>query len=569
MNTHFPASVCHTSFARKRRLTAALLLALSCTAAAQDLRTLQPPPVTPPKAPVPEAVQEAQGVPVRGFVLLDDLAAVRPSVEAYDGVNVEHVDDPRQGGLARAVLLPYIGQPITSSLIESLRSDLSTAFVTMGDRFTRIVLPAQEVRDGTIQIVLLRGRAGKVDVTGTRFTSPEELLGQIRLVPGEPMDSARLDEDIAWLNRNPFRKARAVTRAGAESGEVDVTVAANEARPWQFNLNLNNNGNASTGEEQMGVGVSWGDAFGAGHQLSYQHVESLDWGRLRSNSMTWLVPLRSRRFFSLDASTARIHSALPAPLDQAGKSSQVGLGYEIPLRTVGALTDGFNLRLEYKRSNSNLQFAQIPVFDANTAILQGSIAYSANRQDSRGSTSYGVAIVFSPGGTVGFNTDADFSAQRFGARSRYAYATADITRNQRVGSGSWLVSLHAQKASGNLLGSEQLSLGGAQSLRGYEEGHVYADEGLVLRNELRPPAYNGHNQQFQPLVFVDYGLGIVRNPLPGERKTFHLASAGLGMRYAFGRHFSLSLDYGMQLRDPDLGPRKRTSRASISASLVW
>ena len=360
-----------------------------------------------------------------------------------------------------------------------------------------------------------------------------------------------------------------MTRAGSEPGEVDITVAANEARPWQFNLSLNNAGNQSTGEGQMGVGVSWGDAFGVGQQLSYQHVESTDWGRLRSNSVTWLVPLRSRNFFSVDASTARIHSALPAPLDQTGKSSQLGLGYEIPLRTQGALTDGINLRLEYKRSNSNLQFAQIPVFDANTAILQGSVAYSAVRQDSRGTTSYGAAIIFSPGNTVGFNTDADFAAQRFGAKSRYAYATADIVRNQRVGNGSWLVSLHAQKASGNLLGSEQLSLGGAQSLRGYEEGHVYVDEGLVLRNELRPPAYQGHNQRFQPLVFVDYGLGIVRNPVPGERKTFNLASAGLGIRYVLGRHFNLSLDYGMQLRDPDLGPRKRTSRANISASLVW
>ena len=549
-------------------LAAALLLAMSNPASAQDLRPLQPPPVTPPKAPVPDAMQEARDMPVRGFVLLNDLAAVRPTVDAYDGVNADRVD-PQQGRLAADVLQPYIGRPITSPLIASLRSDLAAAFVTQGDRFTRVVLPEQEVKDGTLQIVLLRGRVGKVEVTGTRFTSPDALRGEIRLAPGEPVDSARLDEDIAWLNRNPFREAQAVTRAGTEPGEVDVTVAANEARPWQFNLNFNNNGNATTGEEQMGVGASWGDAFGAGQQLSYQHVESLDWGRLRSNSATWSVPLRSRRIFSLDASTARIRSALPAPLDQAGKSSQVGLGYEIPLRTAGALTDGFNLRLEYKRSNSNLQFAQIPVFDANTAILQGSLAYSANRRDSHGTTSYGVAVVFSPGGTVGFNNDADFSAQRFGARSRYAYATADILRNQRLGSGSWLVSLHAQKASGNLLGSEQLVLGGAQSLRGYEEGHVYADEGLILRNELRPPAYTGRNQQFQPLVFVDYGIGIVRNPLPGERRAFHLASAGLGMRYALGRHFNLSIDYGMQLRDPELGPRKDTSRASISASLVW
>src|SRR3546814_12068299 len=99
-----------------------------------------------------------------------------------------------------------------------------------------------------------------------------------------------------------------------------------------------------------------------------------------------------------------------------------------------------------------------------------------------------VTLVLSPGDISDRNTDAAFQAQRAGARARYTYLNAGLNRHTRLpGDFTWVFDLRGQVTSTNLLGSEQLAMGGAGSLRGFDEGPVYVDEGFVLRNALRHP----------------------------------------------------------------------------------
>src|SRR3546814_15665555 len=106
-------------------------------------------------------------------------------------------------------------------------------------------------------------------------------------------------------------------------------------------------------------------------------------------------------------------------------------------------------------------------------------------------------------------------------------------------------------------------MGGAGSLRGFDEGQVYVDEGFVLRNELRHPpmavlrSLGGKlADQMQLLWFVDYGLGFVHSPLPDERARYSLASVGFGVRYQLGNHLDFRLDHGVQIGDPGTDPRE-------------
>ena len=168
--------------------------------------------------------------------------------------------------------------------------------------------------------------------------------------------------------------------------------------------------------------------------------------------------------------------------------------------------------------------------------------------------------------------------QRNGADARYAYARLDLERTTNLPADfAWVIRGQAQIATTNLLGSEQLGFGGADSLRGYDEREVNGDGGVVLVNELRAPGFGvARHLGFErgpdnlvPLVFFDAGVATIHDPLAGQSRNTTLLSVGPGLRYSYGSYLTLRAAYGWQLRDSGVSPTGDNSRAHISATLSF
>jgi len=559
-------------------LSAALALVSPLPAFAQDLRTVQPQPVPPPlDAPAPpDTATESYGV-LRGVQVLTDPVQLQKQGVAVEGIAIDDTA-ALPGAPVRAALAPFIGKPLDLALLDDMRAALAQALLDGGERFARVVVPAQEVPGGAVQLLVLRGRAGTIEVAGAKYFSEASYRRELHIEPGDSIDHAALDADIDWLNRNPFRHVQLVTRPGATAGEVDLTLQTAEQRPLRVYGGINNSGTSSTGYGRAFVGLNWGNAFGLGHQLGYQHTHSIeDWDLFRSDSVNYTVPLPWRHLLTASASVGHVRSRVPEPLDQRGKSSAFSLRYLTPLVGKGSFRHELTLGLDYKRSDNNLLFAQVPVFGAATDIMQASVGYSASLEDAGGVTAMDVTLVLSPGDISDRNTDTAFQAQRAGARARYTYLNAGLNRHTRLpGDFTWVLDLRGQVASTNLLGSEQLAIGGAGSVRGFDEGQVYVDEGLVVRNELRHPPMAVLRRlggkladQMQLLWFVDYGLGFVHSPLPGERSRYSLASVGFGVRYQLANYLDFRLDHGVQIGDPGSDPRGRHYGTHVGLTLSW
>jgi hemolysin activation/secretion protein len=124
-----------------------------------------------------------------------------------------------------------------------------------------------------------------------------------------------------------------------------------------------------------------------------------------------------------------------------------------------------------------------------------------------------------------------------------------------------------QFSDANLAPSEQLGFGGYDSIRGYDERDVNADEGYIFSTEVRTPPVSigelfGHPEVHDQLQFVgfwDYGAAHNHELLPGEADEIPLSSVGGGVRYAIGTYVSVRFDYGFQLLstglDSDHGSR--------------
>ncbi|MCW2249409.1 hemolysin activation/secretion protein [Azospirillum fermentarium] len=580
----------------------ALTLALAAApAAAQDWERVAPkqPPANPPAA-APALPPPAPALPpgdqvitpaLKGLLFVPDGAAVKHGGIDARGVAAAGLDLPDEPAF-RALLEPYLGKPLTFDGLNAISRATVLWFREHDRPLVDVVVPEQDVTNGSLQIIVVAFRVGSVTAEGNRWFSDGLLLSQVRARPGGLISGSAMLEDVEWLNRNPFRHTDLVYQRGTEPGTSDIVLRTADRFPVRVFGGYENTGTAATGRDRLFAGINWGNAFWADQQISYQISVSPDaldpslrgangGARSLTHAASWQIPLPWRHTLTLFGSHTTTRPDLGADFAQVGRSAQLSARYAVPLPTLafgaGTLRQGVQVGADWKRSNNNLDFGGTSVFRSSTDIAQAVVAYDASLADAWGATGISASLFHSPGGMGAHNRDAVFATSRTGAPARYTYARIGADRVTRLPEDfSWLVRAQAQVSSANLLSSEQLSLGGNASVRGYAESEVLGDRGVLLSTELRTPEVGlarlfggrGLEDTLQGLVFVDYGVAGPRHPMAGENRRTVVTSVGPGLRYSLPPYLTLKLDWGFQLRGTNSG-EDRFGRPHIALSVAY
>lgn len=569
-----------------RRLTAvvrsAVFLALfTCDiAAAQDFERIAPKQVPRPGQTGAESARNPRlALPdtaprvaaLKALVFLDDPASVkRAGLDVPPGLDVTRIPDLQDPAFA-ARMARYLDKPVSLASIDALIRDVIGYYEERDRPFVVVTSPEQDITNGVLQLLVVEGKVGQVKVVGAKVFDEKLYRSGLGLKPGDPIDRRKLDADVQFLNRNPFRDVTAQLEPGQAFGTTDILLRTKERDPLRLYAGYDNTGTRSADTNRVLAGVNWGNVFGLGHELSYQLTASPNFDNFLAHSATYIAPLPWHHLLTLFGSYADIKGKDTGPFNLKGHSHQLGVRYEIPLTRVDGLTHSLVAGLDYKRTNNNLEFGLATVSASGADVAQGVVAYQGRLVDAWGASAFSASVFLSPGGLTGRNSDTAFQTLRAFARSDYAYTNVQMQRITRLPAGyTWHVSAEAQLASANLLGSEQLGAGGFASVRGYDEREANGDEGYVLRNELHTPAFNfesvlpGRRAQLELLTFVDYGFVHNKHLLPGEPRHVELASAGVGTRFSVDQNVSFRFDYGWQLRDDGVPGGTRHGRPHIA-----
>ena len=540
------------------------------------------PAALPADAPAEDSSAAADAVIVpmlRGLAFVASRAPAGTTGGSFEGLQIAGVPllDTAE---FRSLASPYLGQPLTLRMLNRLTRDAVLYFRRHGRPVVDVLVPEQNVSGGTVQLLVVEGRLGNVLTEGNKWFTSEQVRSYVRARTGEVIEGAPLLADIAWINQNPFRQVDLVFARGEKAGETDVILRTIDRYPLRVYAGYDDSGNALTGFDRIVAGANWGNAFGRDQQLNYQLTASPDFRKLVAHSASHLLPIAAWRhtlttFVSFAESRPELAGGLFA---LKGRAWQIGARYRIPLPARGTLTRELTAGVDFKRSNNNLSFGGTRVFAQENDVVQGSLAFSTSRPDKHGMMSGLLAVYASPGGLSADNRTAAFRTARSGARADYVYGRLELERLTKLPQQfSWVTRASAQLSSANLLGSEQLGLGGGANLRGYEEREANGDDGFVLVNELHAPAIRssgwfGHGQQpsrFTPLVFFDYGIVTSHDRLRDEPKRLELASAGPGIRYNYGGNVSIRADFGWQLKSSGVSDGRRHQRGHLSVILAY
>ena len=133
----------------------------------------------------------------------------------------------------------------------------------------------------------------------------------------------------------------------------------------------------------------------------------------------------------------------------------------------------------------------------------------------------------------------------------------------------FLFRTNGQVADQRLLPSEQFSLGGLNTVRGYRQDQLLTDNGIFLSTEVQFPIFRVFEDTgvVQLTPFIDYGTTWNSSGIdnPDDK---NLSSVGLGLQYRQGNNFRARLDWGIPL--VDVNSRKRTWQENgIYFTLRW
>jgi hemolysin activation/secretion protein len=520
---------------------------------------------------------------LKGLVFVDNQQAVKQDgLSGISGIKTDGLAD-LQTNAFKEIAAKYIGQPVTLAKLNELNREVVAYYNANDYPVVDVVLPEQDITQGVVQLVVLKGKRGEVQVAGNKWFGSKLLAGQIRTKEGEEIRSKKTLADLDWLNRNPFRRVDLVYARGAEVGETDLVLKVQDRFPLRVYAGYENSGNKRTGDNRFFTGFNWGNAFFLDHQLNYQFTTNNDSELFSAHSGSYTAPLPWRHLLNFFGSYGETRTD-DSTLNINGRSWQISSRYTIPLpklkNEILVYNQEASFGFDHKNTNNNLESGGTSILETTSEINQFVLNYTGGWRDDWGSTSFAANFIYSPGGLSSDNEDLNFIAQRALAEADYAYAKFNIERvNKLPGDLSLFARATAQVSEANLLGSEQLGAGGFSTVRGYEEREANGDSGFITNLELRSPSLrplswagvSSVQDELQFLLFWDYASVGNKILTPGESAHTNLSSVGPGLRYVINPYLTMRFDYGFQLMDSEVvGSNDRfSSRAHLGLILSY
>lgn len=451
----------------------------------------------------------------------------------------------------QAVLAPWRGERTLAELRQAAQS-VQSVYSQAGWGAVVAYLPPQPVRDGTVTIAVLEGRVAKVTVRGSQRQTEAQVRSALpSLAEGATPRVRRIDAELQIANENPSRQVGVLLGPGAMPGQVEATVTVDEQQVQRWNLALDNSGNPRTGRYRASAGWQHGDLTGRNDVLSVQFQTSpTDFNAVKVVSAGYRLPLvRWLSALDLFAAYSNVDGGLTPTT--AGNLSFTGKGKVLGARSIwylprlGEYDQRLTVGLELRDYLNNCAISGLPPgacgpAGESVAVHPLSLEYAAQ---TGGAVAAGVNVSLSHNlGLGGSHGDAaDFQAVRLGARTRYTVLRASASISLPVFE-DWSLAgrLALQHTDSLLVPGEQFGLGGAASVRGYQEREIAGDRGLLLSLELVSPKLWASAQaggpDFRLLGFVDAGEVSNRDATAcvGSRTHCRLASVGVGGRLAYG-----------------------------------
>jgi hemolysin activation/secretion protein len=503
------------------------------------------------------------GIDLGGLLVVDGHAnGGKLLSESVAGVDTRFGGPTAQNDALRKALAKYVGQPLSFRLLSAIQADITRFYRDNGRSLVSVTVPQQEITGGTVQINVTSFVLAATNIEGADAATAAHLTRQLRLRPGQEVDTDRLLEDVNWLNQNPFRHVSVVFEPGQARDSTNLTLQVQSGRTWSAYTGISNAGSEDTGLFRLYAGVNISALPWKDQQFSYQITASPDvlsrfelWdvgtekGYL-SHAVSYFIPITTQSGFRTKLTFGASHISSysdPGGFFTSGTETNVlngEISFPLP-KTHGriALVPELYFQVEQNDYDKLTYFFGIPLTgnEENTRLVHGVIGLRAGMS----------GALFERNARGSLDLSYLFGQQETGELGPQDYSAFKLTVKQEIfleGDRSLAFRFAGQSSPDDLHELEQLALGGDSTVRGYPVNDVSGNTAFSASMEYRmtpvPLRLGTAEATLGPYLFADAGFADATSPLDDE----HLAAIGIGGAFEVGANVVGAINFAQTLQ---------------------
>ena len=224
---------------------------------------------------------------------------------------------------------------------------------------------------------------------------------------------------------------------------------------------------------------------------------------------------------------------------------------------MGDYFENFAYGFDYKNYQQNVRVgASTTATQTPTTYVPFTLDYSGTWVGKNFLSDLDLQVVF---GIRGIGSNAEqFDNNRYLSDRNFIYFRGSLEDTQDLPFDLQLYGkVSGQVSDSPLINSEQFSVGGLSTVRGYLESEVLGDDAVVFNFEFRSPSLlswihaapgsGKSGDEWRIYFFTDAGTASIQDPLPEQIERYSLASYGVGTHLTLFKDFNGSLDLAVPL----------------------
>ena len=476
-------------------------------------------------------------------------------VEIEDQTKDRHVTSLEVQKLIYLVRDQRSKRGILLSQIESVADRITKFYREKGFILAKAYIPKQKVRDGIVNLTLLLGTLGEVNVKGNLIYASSTLTPVFDDMLTKPVTNNEVEENLYLINDYPGIIVDGYFEPGYQVGDTRLNINVKREDRFNANVRFDNHGTKETGKNRFYADAQVNNLFGI---TDLFHVSALK-ASSPSNTDYYKIYYQMNLFsprWKFNASTSRNQFVV----DQSGSLSSLNLNGEVLVNDVSVKyvmkrgrTSNYNIEARYDEIVSDLKLGSDDTDTYDAELANTYLLYNFDSLQEKSKILHQGSVKITSG-------QINFGLEK-GQEARYEIFSADYTlltfwnvfdSNTRL-----IFRSNAQYAGINLSSLMRFSMGGPTRARAYPSNQISADDSVYMGLDwvfnspefMNTTVFDTVNlkQFIKPFVFADYAYGI-QNPLQDQTKqTAQLADLGVGLQFNHNNKFSGNLQFAFPM----------------------
>jgi hemolysin activation/secretion protein len=479
----------------------------------------------------------------------------------------------------KKITSPFLGKCFDGSILGNLVQKTNAMYSGVGFATTQVTVPKQNVVSGNLKLEITEGKIEDIILNDNKLTDKMQEFTAFGFKKGKVLDMDDINQGIYQINRLSSNNAKMRIEPGKEAGTSKVVINNEKKFPVSAKLGYDNLGNEFTGIRRTNFSSTIDNLFFLNDQINLSYNQNLDDPSnekdLRSFSGGISVPF-TYNTLSYNYSRTKFrgqNAGINGPLKLTGYSNSNNVAIDRTLLNNTEYRISTNLSLTAKETASYLNDSKIETSERKLTI--GSLSFAMSKYFKNGATLYlkpqynrGLKLLNAKQDEQGLSADiprAQFQLYKLYAslakRFQIPKINAPITLSSEMDS---------QISKNTLFGSEQFSVGGYYSVRGFRENFITGDHGYYFRNkasfnlgQILAPVLTGKEGDKKDNSFISknsyhlykismepfYDYGYAKTKYNGD--SGRLSGAGLKTIFS-SKYFDASLTYSWALQRSNL-----------------